>query len=127
MGGKYLLGLRSQNLLRQERHQVSGMTHRENFELTGPTERVTQLEDKMTGVYPIDAKLINHGSTESIKALNRRLHWRKRGIVCQHDPRDADVLVKDLRLSVGSSSIQQIQVARCLFFSQDIERTKHSL
>ena len=96
--GGYLLGLRSQNLLRQERHQVSGMTHRDDFELTGLTERVTQLEDKMTGVYPIDAKLINHGSTESIQASNRRSHWRKRGTVCQHDPRDVDVLVKDLRL-----------------------------
>ena len=49
MGGEYLLGLRSQNLLRQERHQVSGMTHRDDFELMGPTERVIQLEDKMTG------------------------------------------------------------------------------
>ena len=57
----------------------------------------------MTGVYPIKAKNISYGSSESIKALNRRLHWRKRGIVYQHDPRHADVLVKDLGLEHGNS------------------------
>ena len=30
-----------------------------------------QLEES----YPIKAKLISYGSTESIKALNKKLHW----------------------------------------------------
>ena len=92
----FQLGLSSKNLFRQERHQVSGMTHGDDFVLTGPTEQLTEFEDKMTGVYPIKAKLISYGSTESIKALNRRLHEGKRGIVYQHDPRHVDVLVKGL-------------------------------
>ena len=96
----------------------------------------------MTGVYPIEAQIIRFGSTESIKALNRRLHWRKQGIVYQRDPRHSDVLVKDLGLEQSNSvqtpathdateeepepldhvqhSEYTSQVARCLFFSQDL-------
>ena len=74
--------------------------------------------------------------------MNRRLHWRKRGIVYQHDPRHVDVLVKDLGLEHGNS-VQtpatpdvteeekseplsqnqhhryRSQAARCLFLCQD--------
>ena len=67
----------------------------------GPTERVTEFEIKMTD--PIKAKIISYGHTESIKALKGRLHWRERGVVCQHDPRHVDVLVKDLGLEHGNS------------------------
>ena len=35
--------------------------------------------------------------------LNRRLHWEKRGIVYQHDPRPFGVLVKDLGLENDNS------------------------
>ena len=51
-----------------------------------------ELERKMTSVSPIEAKIISYGSLKGIKMLNRRLHWRMRGIVCQHDPRQVDVL-----------------------------------
>ena len=57
------------------------MTHGDDFVLTGPTERLTEFENKMTGVYPIKAKVISYGSSESIKTLDRRLHWRRRGVV----------------------------------------------
>ena len=57
----------------------------------------------MTGVKTTKPKLINYGSTESTNALDRRLHWRKRGTVYQHDPRHVDVLVKDLGLEQGNS------------------------
>ena len=92
-------------------------------------------------MYPIKATTISHGSPESMKALNRRLHWRKRGIVFQHDPRHVDVLVKELGLERGNSvqtpaahdltgseaeplyhaqhSKYRSQVARFLFLSQD--------
>ena len=46
------------------------------------------------GVYPIKATIISHGSPESMKAMNRRLHWGERGTVYQHDPRHVDVPVK---------------------------------
>ena len=43
------------------------MTHGDDFVLTGPTERLTEFVNEMTGVYPINAKVISYGSTESIK------------------------------------------------------------
>ena len=96
----------------------------------------------MTSVYPIKAKIIGHGSPKSIKTLIRRLHWGKRRIVYQHDPRHVYVLVKDLGLEHGNSlqtpetpdvteeeesePLSQVrhhkyrsQVARCLVLSQD--------
>ena len=137
----FRLGLSSKNSFYRKVYQVSGMTHGDDFVLTGPTERLAEFKSKMKGVYPIKAKIINHGSTESIKALNRRLHWRKRGVAYQHDPRHADVLVKELWLERGNSvqtpvthdategeakpldqaqhSKYRSQVARCLFLSQD--------
>ena len=62
-----------------------------------------EFENKMTSVYTIKAKIIGHGSSKSIKTLNRRLHWGQEGIAYQHDPRHVDVLVKDLGLEHGNS------------------------
>ena len=95
----------------------------------------------MTSVYPIKAKIISYGSSESMKTLNRRLHWGKRGIVFKHDPRHVDALVKDFGLEHGNSvqtpathdateeeqepldknqhSKYRSQVVRCFFLSQD--------
>ena len=61
------------------------MTHGDDFVLAGPTESLTESKNKMTGVY-------------SIKALSRRMHWGRRVMVYEHDPRHADVLVKGLRV-----------------------------
>ena len=65
--------------------------------------KLMEFERRMTSVYSIKAKIISFGFWKSIKTLNRRLHWRKRGIVYQHDPRHVDVLVKDLGLEHGNS------------------------
>ena len=100
---RYQLGLSSKNLFRQERHRVSGRTHGDEFLFAGLTERLTDFENKMTGVYPTMAKLVSYRSTESIKPLSKRLHWGKRAIVYQHDPRHVDVLVKNLGLQQGNS------------------------
>ena len=54
------------------------MTQGDDFVLTGATERLTEIQNDITGVNPIETKFISYGSPESIKALNRRLHWRKR-------------------------------------------------
>ena len=54
-------------------------------------------------VYTTKAKIISFGSSESIKTLNRRVHWGKEGIVYQHDPRHIDVLVKELGLENGNT------------------------
>ena len=88
----FQLGLSSKNLFHHKEKRVSGLTHGDDFVLTGPTKRLTEFENEMTSVYPIKAKIISLGSPKSIKTLNRRLHWRKEGIVYQHDPRHIDVL-----------------------------------
>ena len=121
---------------------MSGLTHGDDFVLTGPTKRLTEFENEMKSVYPIKAKIISLGSSRSIKTLNRRLHWGKEGIVYQHDLRHIDALVKELGLENGnpvqtpaapdvteeekSEPLSQdqhhryrSQVARCLFLSQD--------
>ena len=117
------------------------MTRCDDFVVAGWTERLTEFKNKVTGVYPIKANIIRFGSSESIKALNRRFHWGQRGIVCQLYPRHVDVLVKDLGLDQGNSvqtsaahglteeepapldqvqhSKYRSQVARCWFLSQD--------
>ena len=138
----FRLGLSSKNLFHHVENRVSGLTHGDDFVLTGPTKRLMEFENKMTSVYPIKPKIISFGSPKSIKTLNRRLHWGRKGIVYQHDPRHVDVLVKDLGLEHGNSvqtpatsdvteeeeseplsqdqhQRYRSQVARCLFLGQD--------
>ena len=47
----FRLGLSWKNLLHQEGHPVSGMTHGDDFMIKGPTERLKEFESKMEGVY----------------------------------------------------------------------------
>ena len=74
----FQLGLSSKNLFHQKEDRVSGLTHGDDFVLTGTTEKLMEVERKMTSVYPIKAKVISYGSSKSIKTLNRRLHWGER-------------------------------------------------
>ena len=138
----FQLGLSSKNLFHHKGNQVSGLTHGDDFVLTGPAKRLKEFEKEMKSVYPIKAKIISFGSLKSIKTLSRRLHWGEEGIVYQHDPRHIDVLVRELGLENGNtvqtpaapntaeeekpeplSQTQhhkyRSQVARCLFLSQD--------
>ena len=79
----FQLGVSSKNLFHHKENRVSGLTHGDDFVLTGPTKRLTESENEMTSVYPIKAKIISLGFPKSIKTLNRRLHWGKEGIVYQ--------------------------------------------
>ena len=105
--------------------------------LTGPkTDGGREEDDECVSHQSED----HQGSPKSIKTLNRRLHWGKRGIVYQHDPSHVDVLVKNLGLKHAKSvqtpatpdvtqeeesePLSQVQhcrsqVAICLFLSQD--------
>ena len=76
--GGFQLGLSSKNLFHHKENRVSGLTHGDDFVLTGPTKRLTEFENEMTSVYPIKAKIISLGSPKSIKTLNRRLHWERK-------------------------------------------------
>ena len=138
----FQFGLSSMNLFHHKENRVSGLTHGDDFVLTGPTKKLMEFERKVTSVYPIKANINSYGSPKSIKTLSRRLHWGKRGIVYQHDPRHFDVLVKDHGLEhcnsvqtpatpgvmeeEESEPLSQVQhqqyrsqVARCLFLSQN--------
>ena len=58
----FQLGLSSKNLFRHKENRVSGLTHGDDFMLTGPTKKLMEFERKMTSVYPIKAKIISYGS-----------------------------------------------------------------
>ena len=45
----YQLGLSSKSLFRHEGHRVSGMTHGDDFLVTGPTDRLADLKNKILG------------------------------------------------------------------------------
>ena len=47
------------NFFLQTENRVSGLTHGDDFVLTGPTKKLMELERKMTSVYPITAKIIS--------------------------------------------------------------------
>ena len=86
-------------------------------------------------------RCISPGPTESIKALNRRVHWRDRGEVFQQDSRHVDVLLQEIGLETANAvqtpatddtssdtskplgpeqlSRYRSQVVRCVFLCQD--------
>ena len=144
----FQLGLSSKNLFHHKENQVSGLTHGDDFVLTGPTKRLTEFENEMKSVYPIKAEIISFGSSKSIKTLNRRLHWGEEGIVYQHDPRHIDVLVKELGLENGntvqtpsstkrnrrgkiraaeSDSAPQVQITGCQMFVSQSRSSRHNI
>ena len=61
-------GIQLEESVSSWKHRVSGKTLGDDFVLTGPTDPLTEVKNKMTGVYPIKPKLISYGSTESIKS-----------------------------------------------------------
>ena len=71
----FQVGLSSNNLFHHKEDRVSGLTHGDDFVLTRATEKLLEVERKMTSVYPIKAKVISYGSPKSTKTLNKRLHW----------------------------------------------------
>ena len=51
-------GLSSRNLFHHKENRVSGLTHGDDFVLTGLTKEKMELQRKMTSVYPVKAKII---------------------------------------------------------------------
>ena len=74
----FQLGLSSKNPLHYKENRVSGLTHGDDFVLTGPTKKLMEFEKKMTSGCPIKAKILSYGSPKSIKTLNRRLAFYDR-------------------------------------------------
>ena len=80
----------------QEEKKTSGLSHGDDFVVTGSKESLFELKKQLQRVFPIKASIIGAGSTKSIKAVNRRICWRETGILYQHDP---DTLMFSLRVS----------------------------
>ena len=59
----FQLGLSSNNLF-HHKERVSGLTHDDDFVLTGPTKKLMVFERKMTSVYPIKANIIKLRNAE---------------------------------------------------------------
>ena len=129
------LGRSSKNLFRHKEHRVSGMTHGDDFVLTGPRDGVTEFKNKMTWVCPIKTNhhLRVNGEYQSIdykgalgKARNcvsvrsqtcrgarKRHRTRARQLRANTSKRMTEPLDQDQHSSYRSL------VARCLFFSHD--------
>ena len=136
-------GHSSKNLFHHQANRISGLTHCDDFVLTGSTKKLVEFKRKMTSV------CLSHQSedlqlwiAEEHQDAEQDVALGKRGLVYQHDPRHVDVLVKDLGLEHGNSvqtpakpdvmeeeeseplsQVQQqqyrSQVSRCLVLSQD--------
>ena len=117
-----------------QRKSSIGLDTRRRLRAHKADKETDGVRQDIDSVLSIKAKIISYGSPKSIKTLNRRLHWRKRRVVYQHDPRHVDVLVNDLQTpatpdateEAESESLSQVQqhkyrsqVARCLLLIQD--------
>ena len=71
----YEQGRSSRSLFHNKKRKTSGLTHGDDFVVTGTKESLLELKKQLESVYPIKESIIGAGSTKSIKALNRRICW----------------------------------------------------
>ena len=76
----YELGRSSRILFHNKKRNTSGMTHGDDFVVTGTKESLLELKKQLESVYPIKASIIGAGSAKSIKVLNRRICWGETAI-----------------------------------------------
>ena len=100
---RHQLGRSSRSLFHNQKKKTLGLTHGDDFVVTGSKGSLFELKKQLESVYPTKASSIGAGSAKSIKALNRRKCWGETGISYQHDPRHVDVLVESLGLETGNT------------------------
>ena len=116
-GMEQQLGLRLSNLFQHGGHRVPGMTHGDDFVVTGPAHRSqaqhcrgSQQTEKSSAV----------GQWKVTKQQNRRVHWQGKRSGAPARSRHIDVTDDEPEpLDQTKSSNHTSQVARCLFFGQD--------
>ena len=69
----YELVRSSRNLFHNKKMKTSGLTHGDDFVVTGTKVSLLELKKQLESVHPIKASIIGAGWTKSIKALNRRM------------------------------------------------------
>ena len=67
-------------LFHHKKRETSGLTHGDDFVVTGSKGSLLELKKQLESVYPIKASIIGAGATKSITALNRRVCRRDREI-----------------------------------------------
>ena len=80
----YELGRSSRNLFRNKKERTSGLTHGDDFVVTGL--KGVELKRGLESLYPIKASIIGANSAKSIKALNRRICCGERDIESTRSP-----------------------------------------
>ena len=66
-----------ENLFHNKKRKTSGLTHGDDFVVTGTKGSLLELKQQPESVYPIKASIIGAGSTRGVKALNRRICWER--------------------------------------------------
>ena len=101
--GGYELERSSRNTFHDKIRETSGLTHGDDFVVTGTKGNLLELKKQLESVYPIKASVIWTGSVKSIKALSQRIRWRERQrVLYRHDPRHVDALVESLGSRMGT-------------------------
>ena len=120
---RYQLELCSKNMFRHEEHRVSGTTHGVDFVVAGPRDSLAELKNKFARVCPIKTKIITYWSTESTKALNRRLVPFEEARICGAVSRlinrvpERDSLVMGVRIEVILAVVRATPMSElCLDF-----------
>ena len=97
------LGRNARSLFRNKKKKTSGLTHGDDFVVTGSKASLLELKKQLESVYPIKASFIGASSAKSIRVLSRRLCRGETGILYQHDPRHVDFLIESLALENGNA------------------------
>ena len=87
----------ARRIVSPQEDRVSGLTHRDDFVLTGTTGKLKEVERKMTRVYPITAKVISYGVVKEHQHIEQEVAWREREIVYQHYPRHVGCICEGSR------------------------------
>ena len=85
-------------MFHNKKNKTSGLTHGDDFVVTGSKGSLLELKKWLESVYPIQASIIGAGSAKSMKALSGRIRWGKTETVHQHDHRHVDFIVESLGL-----------------------------
>ena len=65
------------NLFHNKERKPSGLTHGDDFVVTGTKESLLELKRQPESVHPIEASITGAGSAKRIKALNWKICWER--------------------------------------------------
>jgi hypothetical protein len=99
-------GLASLCNFQHSKRELMLTVHGDDFTVTGPTESLRWLQDKMQKQYDIKTKFLGPEKSmeQEIQVLNRTLGWGKNGITYEADQRHAEIVViREMNLKKGNA------------------------